>query len=77
VNTQRNPAAVCLAWGSFWSALANLASWRKPTISPISNTGVYPNATSRPIAFVIGDAQMPPAALTVTGTSADTNLRAE
>lgn len=45
-----------------------------PTISSIPDQGVYPNATSRVIHFIVSDAESPPQQLTVTGRAADTNL---
>ena len=45
-----------------------------PAISSIADQGVYPNATSRPISFVVGDAETPASALVVSGNSSDTNL---
>src|ERR1051325_5789376 len=45
-----------------------------PSISFIPDQGVFPNSTSRPIAFVVGDAQTPAQQLSVSGGSANTNL---
>ncbi len=45
-----------------------------PAISFIPDQGVYPNSTSRPIAFVVGDAETPANLLILAGSSANTNL---
>jgi hypothetical protein len=58
----------------FVAAPALLYAQTPPTISSIPDQGVYPNCTSRPIAFVIGDAETPPTQLTVAGSSSNTNI---
>ncbi len=59
---------LCLA------APALLFAQTPPTISFIPEQGVYPNCTSRPIAFVIGDAETPATQLTLAGASSNTNV---
>ena len=45
-----------------------------PSISAISDQGVFPNSTSQPIRFIVTDAETPATLLTLTGMSSNTNL---
>jgi LPXTG-motif cell wall-anchored protein len=59
----------------------NLLTWvtlnTVPTVTPIGNLSLEPNASVGPIAITVGDREQPVAGLTVTATSSDQSIIAD